>query len=182
MTASESPLLEVRQVTKQFPGVRALNGVDLSLQPGEVLALIGENGAGKSTLMKILGGVQLPDSGEILVSGTPVRLDSVNASWTPGIALIHQELNLANNLQVGCQYLFGTRAQSMGWIDRKKIHRDATELLQRIGLNVPATEPLANLTIGRQQMVEIAKALSINAKVLIMMNQRPAFLGTRLSN
>jgi ribose transport system ATP-binding protein len=168
MTASETPILQVRQVTKQFPGVRALNGVDLSLQPGEVLALIGENGAGKSTLMKILGGVQLPDSGEILVSGKPVKLDSVNASMDAGIALIHQELNLANNLQVGANIFLGREPNRWGWIDRKKINRDATELLKRIGLNVPATEPLSNLTIGKQQMVEIAKALSINAKVLIM--------------
>ncbi len=168
MSDSQASLLEVLDVSKQFPGVRALNGVNLTLRAGEVLALIGENGAGKSTLMKILGGVQTPDSGEIRVRGTPVKLDSVNASLDAGIALIHQELNLADNLQVGANIFLGREPTRWGLIDSQKINRQAEAILQKVGLNVSPTEPLANLTIGKQQMVEIAKALSVNARVLIM--------------
>ncbi len=168
MSDSQAPLLEVHDVSKQFPGVRALNGVNLTLHAGEVLALIGENGAGKSTLMKILGGVQTPDAGEIRVRGKPVQLDSVNASLDAGIALIHQELNLADNLQVGANIFLGREPTRWGLIDSQRINREAEAILQRVGLNVSATEPLANLTIGKQQMVEIAKALSVDARVLIM--------------
>ncbi|MDZ4848372.1 MAG: sugar ABC transporter ATP-binding protein [Pirellulaceae bacterium] len=162
------PLLEVRQITKQFPGVRALRGVDLQLGTGEVLAVIGENGAGKSTLMKILAGVQSPDAGDILIDGRPVKLDSVASALESRIALIHQELNLATNLQVGANIYLGREPRRLGIIDRRKLNRDANEVLARLGLAVKATEPLSRLSIGKQQLVEIAKAMSVNARVLIM--------------
>ena len=101
MPEDGAPLLEVRRIGKRFPGVRALDNVDTTVRHGEVLAVIGENGAGKSTLMKILAGVQPPDSGAILIDGNEVQLDGVNAALDAGVALIHQELNLADNLQVG---------------------------------------------------------------------------------
>src|SRR4051794_20384973 len=101
------PLLEVRNLTKSFPGVRALRDVSLQLNPGEVLAVIGENGAGKSTLMKILAGVQAPDSGEILLDGRPVTIGSVKDALKLGIVLIHQELNLADNLDIGANIFLG---------------------------------------------------------------------------
>ena len=161
-------LLEVRRVSKQFPGVRALRDVDLQLNSGEVLALVGENGAGKSTLMKVLAGVEQADSGEIHVNGNRVVIDSVRASLSRGIALIHQELNLADNLEVGANIFLGREPCRFGCIDRRRIHNEAKQALQRIGLDVSPETPLADLTIGRQQMVEIARALSVNARILIM--------------
>ncbi len=142
--------------------------MNLQVFPGEVLALIGENGAGKSTLMKILAGVQMPDAGEILVEGNPVKLDSVQASMDAGISLIHQELNLADNLQVGANIFLGREPRQWGFIRKAELNRRAAEVLEKIGLQVAPKTPLSDLTIGKQQMVEIAKAMSVNARVLIM--------------
>jgi ribose transport system ATP-binding protein len=166
---SAEPLLEVRGVSKRFPGVLALSDIRLSLARGEVLALIGENGAGKSTLMKILAGVQKPDTGEILLDGRPVQMDSVRAAQTLGIALIHQELNLADNLDVGSNLFLGREPRTaLGLIDNAKIYRDSVEILRRVGLDVSPRTIVGTLSIGYQQMVEIAKALSASARVLIM--------------
>jgi len=165
---AESPLLEVRQATKQFPGVKALKGVDLTLRKGEVLAVIGENGAGKSTLMKILAGVQLHDTGEFLLDGRPAEIQSVHDALAKGVALIHQELNLADNLDVGSNIFLGREPLRMGLIDRGTIRRECRKHLESVGLDVDPDTIVETLTIGRQQMVEIAKALSINARVLIM--------------
>ena len=163
-----SPLLVVENVTKRFPGVTALNKVHLSLSKGEVLALIGENGAGKSTLMKILAGVQLPDEGSIHVGGRKVRLDSVHAAQANGIALIHQELNLSGNLSVAANIFLGREPLRCGLIDGKKTRDDAQLLLARLGLDVSPDAIVDTLSIGQQQLVEIARALSVNAQVLIM--------------
>ena len=165
---AEPPLLEVRQATKQFPGVKALKGVDLTLRKGEVLAVIGENGAGKSTLMKILAGVQLQDTGEFLLDGRPAEIQSVHDALAKGVALIHQELNLADNLDVGSNIFLGREPLRMGLIDRGTIRRECRKHLESVGLDVDPDTIVETLTIGRQQMVEIAKALSINARVLIM--------------
>ena len=118
---NSTSLLTVKDVTKRFPGVTALSRINLTLAAGEILALIGENGAGKSTLMKILAGVQLPDEGQIFVSGKPVTLDSVQASQACGIALIHQELNLSGNLDVGANIFLGREPKSFGLIDKRRI-------------------------------------------------------------
>lgn len=163
-----SLLLEVAGVTKRFPGVTALRQVGLTLSKGEVLALIGENGAGKSTLMKILAGVQEPDEGTIQVDGNAVRLDSVVAAQNHGIALIHQELNLSDNLDVGANIFLGREPRKRGLIDKAKIREDSVEILKRVGLNVSPDTIVEHLPIGQQQLVEIARALSINARVLIM--------------
>lgn len=168
MSEVDTPLLEVRKIGKQFPGVRALHEVDLTVQPAEVLSVIGENGAGKSTLMKILAGVQMPDSGQVSINGTPVTLDSVKASLDNGVALIHQELNLAENLQVGENIYLGREPNRFGFIDQKQINVDAAKVLKQIGLGVEPTTPLSDLSIGQRQMVEIAKAMSVGARVLIM--------------
>jgi ribose transport system ATP-binding protein len=162
------PLLEVRNLTKSFPGVRALRDVSLGLNAGEVLAVIGENGAGKSTLMKILAGVQKPDSGQILLDGQPVTIDSVKDALKLGIVLIHQELNLADNLDIGANIFLGREPRRLGFIDRKTIYAQSQALLDRVGLDVSPRTIVSALTIGRQQMVEIAKALSVNARILIM--------------
>jgi ribose transport system ATP-binding protein len=162
------PLLEVRKVTKRFPGVVALQDIDLSLQAGEVLAVIGENGAGKSTLMKILAGVQEPDEGSLLVDGQAVQIDSVLKSLSLGIALIHQELNLSDNLDVGANIFLGREPIKNGLISKKQIAEDSAKLLARVGLDVSPGTIVETLPIGQQQLVEIARALSVNARVLIM--------------
>ncbi len=163
-----APLLELRGVSKRFPGVRALDNVHFTLDRGEVLALIGENGAGKSTLMKILAGVQRADRGLILIDGRQVGIDSVHQGLEHGIALIHQELNLAGNLDVGANIFLGREPRRMGWIDKTTIHHQARHYLEKIGLAVSPATIVGDLPIGQQQLVEIAKALSVDARVLIM--------------
>ncbi len=164
-------LLKMRGITKRFPGVVALQGVSLSLRAGEVLALMGENGAGKSTLMKILGGVQPPDEGEIFIDGKPVVLDGVKDSKAQGIALIHQELMLAPNLDITSNIFLGNEGVKgglFGPLNRPKMNARAAELIARVGLRMPVTTPVSRLTAGQMQMVEIAKALSTQARIIIM--------------
>ena len=158
----EPPRLEVRKVGKRFPGVRALHEVDFDLREGEVLALIGENGAGKSTLMKILAGVQPPDQGEVLVDGIPIVNYSVPEAMGRGISLIHQELNLADNLDVGANVFLGREPLRNGFIDKTRIREESRKFLQAVGLDLDPDTLVRNLTIGRQQMVEIAKALNLS--------------------
>jgi ribose transport system ATP-binding protein len=163
------PLLEVRIVTKYFPGVVALKQVSLTLEEGEVLALIGENGAGKSTLMKILAGILQPDLGKIFWEGKAVDIDSVQTAMDLGIALIHQELNLADNLDIGANIFLGREPHNrLGLIDRRSIREESEKVLERVGLDFSPDTNLSRLSIGQQQLVEIAKALSMNARVLIM--------------
>lgn len=168
MPLSNPPLLEVRHVSKRYPGVLALDRVDLSLERGEVLAVVGENGAGKSTLMKILAGVQTPDSGALLVEGDQVVIDSVSAALRHRIALIHQELNLADNLDVGANIFLGREPRRLGLIDDREVRQRAAQALRQVGLEIAPSKPLRELGIGHQQMVEIAKALTVDARVLIM--------------
>ena len=167
---STGPLLEMRGIGKRFPGVVALDGVSLEVGPGEVVALCGENGAGKSTLVKILGGVYQPDAGEILVDGQPVRINNVTDALKLGIAFIHQELNVLDNLDVAANVFLG-REPLIGpfrLIDTKKIHADTEPYLKRLGLDVSSRTRLDKLSLAQQQMVEIAKALSLNARLIIM--------------
>lgn len=162
------PILDVKEVTKRFAGVTALKDVSISFVRGEVHAVIGENGAGKSTLMKILAGVQPPDSGGINLDGRPVSIDSVQQALDLGIALIHQELNLADNLNVGANIFLGREPLRMGMIDSKSIDRQSLKYLQMVGLDVLPSTIVSTLAVGKQQLVEIAKALSVDARVLIM--------------
>ena len=160
----------MRGIAKRFPGVIALDNVSLAVGKGEVVALCGENGAGKSTLMKILGGVYQPDGGEILVDGQPVKINNVTDAMKLGIAFIHQELNVLDNLDVAANVFLG-REPLIGpfkLIDRKKIHADTEPFLKRLGLNISSKTRVDRLPIAQQQMVEIAKALSLNARIIIM--------------
>jgi ribose transport system ATP-binding protein len=167
--ASDAPLLVMRGITKRFPGVVALRGVSLHLHAGEVLALMGENGAGKSTLMKVLGGINQPDEGEIAIAGKPVTLGGVREAKAQGISLIHQELMLAPNLDITSNIFLGNeQAKLLGPLNRRQMNARAEELLGRVGLKLPATTPVSRLTAGQMQMVEIAKALSTNARILVM--------------
>lgn len=161
-------LLEVREVSKSFPGVQALQEVSLTLEAGEVLAVLGENGAGKSTLMKILAGVQEPDSGQILVDDRRVRIDSTRTAMDLGIVLIHQELNLSDNLDVGSNIFLGREPLRGPFIDRVKIYKESVKYLEQVGLDISPKTIVSSLTIGHQQLVEIAKALSVDARILIM--------------
>lgn len=165
---SDSWLIDVRDVSKKFAGVHALRGVNLQLLPGEVLAVVGENGAGKSTLMKILAGVQLPSGGQVAVDGKPVMIESCRSAMNLGIILIHQELNLADNLDVGANIFLGREPTKFGLIDKAKIYRDSKQFLEMVGLDISPRTLVKDLSIGKQQMVEIAKALSAGARVLIM--------------
>ncbi|MGI6455846.1 MAG: sugar ABC transporter ATP-binding protein [bacterium] len=165
------PILEIQHISKSFPGVQALSQVNLKLYPSEVLAVIGENGAGKSTLMKILAGVQEPDSGTILLDGKPVKIRSVAQAMEMGVVIIHQELNLADNLDVATNVFLGREPYHggiLGWVNRRKTEEVAEQLMKRLGMNISPRTKVRDLTIGHQQMVEIAKALSINARIIIM--------------
>jgi ribose transport system ATP-binding protein len=167
---NQTPLLAMRGIGKRFPGVVALDDVSLEVGRGEVLALCGENGAGKSTLMKILGGVYQPDAGEVQFEGKPVRIDSVNDSLALGVAFIHQELNVLDNLDVAANVFLGRepRTGPLKLIDGRKIHADTDVLLKRIGLDVSSHARLDEISLAQQQMVEIAKALSLHARLIIM--------------
>src|SRR5262249_16868563 len=140
------------------------------LRRGEVLAVVGENGAGKSTLMKILGGVEEADAGEVLLDGMPVRIRSVHAAEKLGIVLIHQELNLADNLSVSSNVFFGREARRFGFLGLldRRIYADAVPILRRVGLDCSPRTRVAHLPVGQQQLVEIARALSLASRVLIM--------------
>jgi ribose transport system ATP-binding protein len=166
--SGDAPLLEARGVGKRFAATVALAGVSLSLRRGEVLAVIGENGAGKSTLMKILAGVQLPDEGSVLVEGKQVWMGSVQVAMRHGVVLIHQELNLADQLSVGANLYLGREPTRFGLIDERAVEEGSRGLLARVGLDVSPGELVGRLAIGKQQMVEIAKALAVDARVLIM--------------
>ena len=162
-------LLEMRGISKRFPGVVALDHVTLRIAPGEVVALCGENGAGKSTLMKILGGVHQPDAGEILIDGQAVRIGGVQDSIRLGVAFIHQELNVLENLDVAANVFLGREPRNaLGLVNRRKIHADTEPFLKRLGLQVSTRTRLDKLSLAHQQMVEIAKALSLNARLIIM--------------
>lgn len=162
------PLLQVRGISKRFPGVQALDDVDLALHRGEVLAVIGENGAGKSTLMKILAGVQRPDQGTIELEGDEVAFGRVSDAMDKGIALIHQELNLADNLDVASNVFLGREPRRFGFIQHDALRRAAAKVIDQVGLRVSLSTLVENLPIGHQQMVEIAKALAFDARILIM--------------
>lgn len=164
----DHPLLEVRGMTKSFPGVRALDGVDFDLHSGEVLAVVGENGAGKSTLMKILAGVEQADAGSMRVNGQVLTPRSVHDAIEAGVALIHQDLNLAGNLDIASNICLGREPRKFGLIDRRAVAATARRSLEAVGLDEPTDRRVDDLSIGRRQLVEIAKALSVDARVLIM--------------
>jgi len=164
------PLLEMRDISKTFPGVRALDGVTFDLNAGELHALVGENGAGKSTLMKVLGGVYpYPQyEGEVRIDGEVRRFSNVGEAESAGIAVIYQELSLVKELSIGENIFLGREPRRFGIIRWDEVYSRAAKLLDDLHLKLDARTPVANLGIGQQQLVEIAKALSHDARILVL--------------
>ncbi|GAB3596119.1 sugar ABC transporter ATP-binding protein [Microbacterium tumbae] len=162
------PILRVEGISKGFPGVQALKDVHLEVHAGQVLVLVGENGAGKSTLMKILSGIYTRDEGTILFEGEPVELTGPLQAQQLGITIIHQEMNLMPDLTVAQNIYIGREPTTGGFLSERALNRRTAELLSRLEIDLDPRQNVGELTVAKQQMVEIAKALSFNAKVLIM--------------
>ncbi len=167
--SDDRPILEVRGITKSFPGVRALKNVDLRIWPGEVHALMGENGAGKSTLMKILAGAYRPDSGAIFLDGNPVQFRTPHEARLAGIGIIYQELTVAPNLTVSGNVFLGSELSRLGFIkDTEEMDRRTQGVLDRLGARFRPNQRAARLAVAEQQQVEIARALFYKSRVLVM--------------
>src|SRR5215207_5848300 len=177
--APRAPLMEMRGITKTFPGVRALDGVTFDLYAGEVHALVGENGAGKSTLMKVLSGVYPRGSygGEVLIGGATRRFHNVREAEGAGVAVIFQELSLIKELSVGENIFLGREPRRFGVIRWEELYSRAQKLLDDLHLRVDPRTPVGRLGIGQQQLVEIAKALSQEARILILDRLRARGVG-----
>ncbi len=178
-----TPLVTIRNLDKAFPGVQALKQARFELLPGEVHALMGENGAGKSTLMKILAGIYTKDSGEILIEDVPVDIPSPRAAQDLGIGIIHQELNLMNDLTAAQNIFIGREPRrAFGlFLDEEALNRNAATIFERMHLRLDPRAEVGNLTVAKQQMVEIAKALSFRSKVLIMDEPTAALNSTEIA-
>lgn len=171
----EDLIVSMKGIQKSFGGVHALTDGELTLRKGEVLGLIGENGAGKSTLMKILSGVYQADAGVMLVDGKEVHYHEPRQALHDGICMIYQELNLVQHLSVGDNIFIGRESQK-GWkLDRTKDNRRAEELLKELELDVSPNTTVSSLTVAKQQMIEIAKGISYDSKVLIIDKARKLF-------
>ena len=168
MTPS-APLLQMRDIVKTFPGVRALDGVTFDVDAGEVHALVGENGAGKSTLMQILSGALAPDAGAMELDGGSYTPKNPLHARERGVSIVYQELSLAPHLTVAENILLGQEPGKFGWLDRKELLSKANQALEGVGHSRLHAEQLAGkLSPGEQQLVEIARALALDAKVLIL--------------
>ncbi|MGL6105874.1 ribose ABC transporter ATP-binding protein RbsA [Romboutsia sp.] len=164
----KTPILKMEHIVKEFPGVKALDGVNLELYEGKVMALMGENGAGKSTLMKILSGVYKKNSGKIYYRGIEEDIKGPKDAADKGIAIIHQELNLLKDLSIAENIFLGREPKKGFRIDFDKLYADSDKLLKKLNVATSSKELVENLSVGEQQMVEIAKALSLDAKIIIM--------------
>lgn len=180
MPDPRTPLLTLESVSKSFGPVNVIDDVTVHVHAGEVEVLLGENGAGKSTLIKMMAGIYQPDSGRILVDGEPVRLPDVKAAEARGIATIHQELNLVPQLTVAENITLGRTPQRFGVVDKARMNAVARDALDRIGLEVPLDKPVGELGVARQQLVEIAKALSQDARLLILDEPTAALTGREI--
>jgi ribose transport system ATP-binding protein len=169
MTEKTRPILEMKNISKAFPGVQALDRVDFNLYPGEVHVLVGENGAGKSTLMKVLTGAYVSDTGCIFINGTEMPQWNPTVAHDNGISMVYQEFtllpyrNVAENIFLGRE-----KTQNLLFLDKKKMHEEASELLQSMGVQVDTHSQIMDLGVADQQMVEIAKALAVDAKILVL--------------
>lgn len=163
-------ILEMKNITKSFPGVKALDNINLTLKKGKVHALLGENGAGKSTLMKILSGIYKPDNGQIILNGSSKEFKGTKEAQNEGISIIHQELNLCWNLSVAANIFIGREAKGiLGYLESSTLNKEAEKILKYLEVGfIDPKQLVSELSIAQQQMIEIAKAVSIDAKILIM--------------
>lgn len=162
-------VLEMHDIAKSFGGVQALKGINFKLIKGEIHALLGENGAGKSTLMKVLAGIHEPDSGEIFINGEPARIDSVQDAYDLGIGIIHQEIMMVPELSIAENIFLGREPLTKsGLIDKAKMIEISQKSIERLGLELDVSKPVGELTIAQQQLVEIAKAVTFEIKMLVM--------------
>jgi ribose transport system ATP-binding protein len=167
--AAEAPAVEMLGIRRDFPGVQALKGVDLTVEPGEIHALLGENGAGKSTLMRILAGAERKDAGRILLGGEETQISGPTGALARGISTVYQEMSLASHLSVAENLFIGRLpAKAGGVIDWRRLYRDARQVLDRLQLDLPLRTPVRRLSLAQQQLTEIAKALSHSVKVLVL--------------
>lgn len=166
--ASMAPAVEMAGIRRSFPGVQALKGVDLKVGAGEIHGLLGENGAGKSTLIKILAGADRPDSGRILLAGEEAHIGGPTDALARGISTVYQETSLAGHLSVAENLFVGRLPARVLVVDWRRLHRDAEQVLGRLGVRLPLRTPVQQLSIAQQQMTEIAKALSHSVKVLVL--------------
>lgn len=165
----ESPVLQMQGIRKAFPGVQALDGVDFEVRPGEVMALMGENGAGKSTLIKILSGAHSADEGQISINGQPAKITSPKDAQDLGVAVIYQELNLAESVSIAENIFVGREFRNrFGFVDNRAMNSHAREWLQALHIDIDPRLMVRKLGIARKQMVEIAKALSLDASIIVM--------------
>ncbi|MEG2297313.1 MAG: sugar ABC transporter ATP-binding protein [Clostridium sp.] len=177
----QETIVKLSNISKSFPGVKALDDVSFELRSGEVMALLGENGAGKSTLMKILSGVYIKDSGSINIFGQEITDMSPQKAQAVGVAIIHQELNMCQHLSIA-ENIFLGREKSKGFVlSEKQMNEEAAAVLQRLNITVDPSMIVGDLSVGKQQMVEIAKALSTNAKILIMDEPTSALTSTEIN-
>ncbi len=173
-------LLRMSGISKSFPGVRALQNVDLSVQAGECLALVGENGAGKSTLMKILSGVYAPDEGTIEIDGRTVVPSNPHHAQQLGVSIIYQEFNLFPNMSIEENIFIGREPNRSGIVDRSQMRKSALGYLRQVGVDLDPRSMVRDLSVAQQQMVEIAKALSYNARIVIMDEPTSALTDTEV--
>lgn len=181
-TPLSEPLLTVKNLNKSFPGVQALKDVQFDLYPGEIHTLVGENGAGKSTLMKVISGIYQKDSGEILLQGKPVEIANPRSALDHGISIIHQELSTMNHLTVAQNIFIGREPKKAKglFLDEKKLNDQTRSLFALLNLDIDPTTKMGDLTIAKQQMVEIIKAISYNSRILIMDEPTAALNATEI--
>ena len=179
MDAGAQSILQMIDIDKRFPGVHALKKARLELRPGEIHALVGENGAGKSTMMKVLTGIYKNESGEIVYKGNHVRFSNPKEAQEAGISIVHQELNLMNHLSAAQNIYIGRESKGF-FLSDNEINRKTAELFAHLNLNLSPTVKVGSLTVGKQQMIEIARALSFDSSVLVLDEPTAALTGTEI--
>ena len=175
-------ILKMKGIDKSFPGVHALKNVELELRRGEVHALMGENGAGKSTLMKVLTGIYSKDAGSIIYEGKEVEFTSPRESQDAGISIVHQELNMMNHLTVAQNIFIGRERMKGKLINDREMEREAAKLFERLKISIDPGETMGRMTVGKQQMCEIAKAISKDAKVIVFDEPTAALTDAEISD
>lgn len=175
-------ILELRDISKSFPGVQALSQVTLRVRPGTVHALMGENGAGKSTLMKCLFGIYHEDSGEIFIEGQPARFDNPKQALEHGIAMVHQELNQVHKRSVMENVWLGRFPKRFGLVDQKKMYRETKAILDDLEIDIDPKAIVETLSVSQRQMIEIAKAVSYHSKIIVLDEPTSSLTDTEVSH